>query len=106
MTDQEINEAVARKLGLPEPKWELYTSHPVSMVRWDVPDYCHDIKAAWEIVEKLRSDERLHIVVSPDGVYRYSMVLLFRDGSHADIDGHGQTAAMAICLAFLKLEER
>ena len=64
MTDQEINEAVGRKLG-----WELIASDkPGYAPLWSDPqhggqrsqwgpefpiDYCHSIAAAWEIVEYL-----------------------------------------------------
>lgn len=58
MTGQEINEAVARKLG-----WESYAGKKF----WkrgeeiiedvDLPNYCHSIAAAWEIVEFVHADE-------------------------------------------------
>src|SRR5437773_625783 len=59
MTDQELNEAVARKMGLnphffcPGPN-----DSPSNMItRADgfsenLPDYCHSIVAAWEILER------------------------------------------------------
>lgn len=61
MTDQEINEAVARKLG-----WKESCSHCTGVLerhqcetagkycgfmKCHLLDYCQDIKAAWEIVE-------------------------------------------------------
>lgn len=85
MTDQEINEAVARKLG-----WESHPSYIVkNRIDWKtpkggdrnkLPDYCHDIKAAWEIVEFLNSRN-------------YRIILK-------------QAAPMAICLAFLELKSK
>jgi hypothetical protein len=79
------------------------------MIR-ELPDYIHDIRAAWEIVEKMNfsviqitSTEwqagRLEAEYGPD------------DGEIHYVDGHfspdtgatAETAPIAICLAFLKV---
>lgn len=92
MTEQEINEAVARKLG-----WDYRQHHWVDPKRFietkHVPDYCHSIAAAWEILDH-RNLFFLGKCLS--GEYK------------ADL-GYGEvvapTPAMALCLAFLKLKE-
>lgn len=86
MTDQEINEAVTRKLH----------PHPCSRCGPDeVKDYCHDIKAAWEIVKKWHGDWELH---RQNGTFDF---VLYRPSEQ--YDGQADTAPMAIALAFLKL---
>lgn len=61
MTDTEINEAVARKLGFerdPQFKqyfWKDYGNAKCFRVHEHFMDYCHDIKAAWEIFLWVRS---------------------------------------------------
>lgn len=108
-TTKEINEAVARKLG-----WKL--DAPISMIvageksSWRdwiapdghiytrVPDYCHDIKAAWEILEYCDGYKIYHGSYKPEEV----TVTLAKNGLvyYASSD----TAPMAICLALLKLQ--
>lgn len=100
MTDQEINEAVARKLG-----WEPV---PVSndnvyygawrqingvLVIPKVPDYCHSIEVAMGIVGEHKEGFEIKF---KNGVWCVWMSGL-RSNEYAD------TAPMAICLAFLKL---
>jgi starvation-inducible outer membrane lipoprotein len=70
MTDQEINEAVARKLGKPAVNSEPHQfSHghrvtfsgkcldgdcgQVDGIGYRVPDYCHSIAAVWEVTPYL-----------------------------------------------------
>lgn len=110
-TDQEINESVARGLGWVPPlgkawKPKVGEGQPFESIYWSrngkfaterLPDYCHEIKAAWEIVEHC------------------NMVTYIQRPSvggkewHVDIGNCGWseagTAPMAICLAFLKLQE-
>lgn len=96
MTDQEINEAVARKLGYIECKcctpkeWlTLEYSHCL------LPDYCHDIKAAWEIAEKHKGDMS---ITKQNGKFCCEIYIpSYQWNAWAD------TAPMAICLAFIKL---
>lgn len=59
MNDQEINEAVARKLGWKQDGgigWIQPEPHPDGFLIGHavLPDYCHSIAAAWEVVEKTR----------------------------------------------------
>lgn len=55
MTDQEINEAVARKLGIDPKATFSGVDNKTGDLKFDVPDYCHSIAAAWEILEFVRN---------------------------------------------------
>lgn len=98
MTDLEINQAVAKKIG----DW--------SGCAETLPDYCNSIKAAWEIVEK----ERMHVIPVNNGQWYANTGEIDRNGSDEWYWGRNafdeeykdfiaDTAPMAICLAFLKL---
>lgn len=90
MTDQEINEAVARKLGKPDKESLLYQK-PL--------DYCHSIAAAWEILTHCYADLDLQY-----GLTQNPSTL----NIHCHIgytEALADTAPMAICLAFLKLDQ-
>jgi hypothetical protein len=97
MTDQEINEAVARRLGKGHIKdgWEMVCI---------IPDYCHSIAAAWEIVNKcgghiwLRSGDCM-----PDNNPNFGITWQCLIAKDRDYIGKADTAPMAICLAFLKI---
>lgn len=92
MTDNEINEAVARKLGY---LWEK------SDVMNATKDFCHDIKAAWEVVNHLK-DRQLCIQINI--ATNESKVGAWIGDAYKQICfGDAATAPMAICLAFLKL---
>ncbi len=94
MTDQEINEAVARKLGWKrKAEWEYDTLSSCSAP----PDYCHSIQAAWEMVDKMPPSWSL--IRRDDGKF----VCTFIGPKGLDGGGAHNTAPMAICLAFLKL---
>lgn len=90
MTDQEINEAVARKLG--------------DRIRHDehccpIPDYCHSIAAAWEIVEHTLMKYAFEIHSTPTNYIAHFSGPTWKQLMTAEADA----APMAICLAFLKL---
>src|SRR5258708_7059883 len=51
MTDQEINEAVARKLGYCTTKYRKNGCLRPYYIQHE-KDYCHSIEAAWEIMEE------------------------------------------------------
>ncbi len=88
MTDQELNEAVARKLHGEE--WRM----------WSAEDYCHSIEAAWEIVEKLHAGGTEINLSWMSGIpWEFTIHKNFED-----YEGEADTAPMAICRAFLKLE--
>lgn len=85
LSDQELNEAVARKMGHQiATKEGLHIMGKDGFV-YDMPAYSTDIEAAWEIVKYLESK------VKEMGNTAW--------GSEAD------TAPRAICEAFLKLCE-
>lgn len=103
-TDEEVNHAVARKLG-----WKFADSLPSGSLwyapnasqRTSIPDYCHDIKAAWDVVEKL-FQEGICIQVNVAG--NEKMVgCNIGEKYQQKAFGSADTAPMAICLAFLKL---
>jgi hypothetical protein len=100
VTDQEINEAVALKLGgerrtLPDAELEDGT-----IIR-HFPDFCHSIAAAWEIIEKVKwytmwhDDQGFHFWIRANEKPEPELAAAYAN-----------TAPMAICLAFLKLEEK
>lgn len=96
MTDQEIEEAVARKLGWEEGPGDQWRRHVFDMPKHGLPDYCHSIEAAWEIVEKIPT---FVIAKLSSGWAANPCPPGFDFLVKAD------TAPMAICLAFLKLED-
>lgn len=91
LVTQEINEAVARKLGW-KPNERL---RHVLAVQFP-PNYCHDMAAAWEIVESL--DMTTYINCPAVGGKKWHVA--FGDQGWTE----DNSAPMAICLAFLKLE--
>lgn len=88
MTDQEINEKVARKLG------KITFESDGSPCYCEMPDYSTSIEAAWEIVER---NDHYVALKREKGVWFCSLGIKSNEWSYAD------TATMAICLAFLKL---
>lgn len=84
MTPQDINEAVARELG-------YVSASQVPGIYY--ADYCHSIAAAWEILN------RPHVYYSI--MSGESVIQAIINNKMAEAD----TAPMAICLAFLKLQE-
>lgn len=101
MTDQEIKEAVAKKLGWKHP--------PHSSKHWhnpkdddelydEIPDYCNSIEAAWEIVQFLGNGKWL--IFNPANTNTWVAAITDLPNSS---DAEAKTAPMAICLAFLKL---
>lgn len=101
MTPQEINEAVARKLGYDA----IDKSH-----RRPIPDYCHSIEAAWEIWAKM-SDGYFLTLETEAGTFGRNIVKVWKNDGKGDSgwvidDVYANTAPMAICLAFLKMEEK
>lgn len=122
MTNQEINEAVARKLGwkkhtktceVPTPGASIFTFgdhwYQAGMLcRERMPNYCTSISAAWEIVEHVR-DRGYAWNISESNMGRgwsaYIWYPMTEEPSATSWDALNKidTAPMAICLAFLKL---
>lgn len=123
MTDSETNEAVARKLGwriktgtlvreytegagggsavMPAMKgWLSPTSKRKDLVVSNVPDYCHSIAAAWEVVEHIRKNQ---MMVSMNLLSSCQLKITHGEISNVLAESWADTAPTAICLAFLKL---
>lgn len=106
MTNQEINEAVAKRLG-----WKFKTDD-VSGNHWhkdgycydEIPDYCSDIAAAWKIPEHLKAT-KYHCVQLNANVFNQQYGFWIGTIYKQEVFGESDTAPMAICKAFLKLEE-
>jgi hypothetical protein len=98
MNDQEINEAVARKLG----------KDPDGFTK-DYSNYCHDIAAAWSIVERLKEHSISLYLADPSAAW--FCAIFPWDGVGGDehskrkgeVEAEAETAPKAICKAFLKL---
>lgn len=119
MTDSEINEAVARKLGWTKcehstmengkivPAFGWVKPNPIKPHYHEgLPDYCHSIQAAWEIVEGLASRDdwwvalryKPRIKIGNGGKWNFIIV---DSKNNAQIEEIADTAPKAICLAFL-----
>jgi hypothetical protein len=107
MTNDEMNSAVARKLGYTPNKfggWSGPCPTGGDWARSKLPNYCGSIQAAWEIVEfwlqsKMRV-KRFELRKSNAS----SWYAVFEDGQSDQIyDAIAATAPEAICRAFLKL---
>lgn len=86
MIDQEINEAVARKLRV-QPRDVDFGSWP--------PDFCHSIEAAWEILLSLKCDWELKTT-------KYGIDIRIYDDAGVYPSVVDDTAPMAVCKAFLR----
>lgn len=104
MTNQELNEAVARKLGwevtesVSDPNDKCFTP-PGNAMDWgpEPPPYSTSIAAAWEIVDKI-------FVVKLQKVSDEWQCELNDARGNSAFDA-SDTAPMAICKTFLKLQE-
>lgn len=105
MTNNEVNEAVAVRLGWVYHEdasplcWEMPINSTVYVKSY--PTYSTSIAAAWEVVEFVRNQnkESIEIHSLPEG---YSVIFTgptWKQMVRQDAD----TAPMAICLAFLKI---
>ena len=102
MNEREINEAVARKLGYNVQYdgiyWEAVPDDVMAELH-PLPDYCTQIAAAWEVVEKMSGDYEVTINAAHRKYWCHAAGPTWKQAVHAEAD----TAPMAICLAFLKL---
>ena len=116
MTELEINETVAKKLGWIINKTSDYlpwygrpNGPPESAMIRELPDYCRDIKAAWEIVEKFKgmglfqTDAGHWYCVSSFNLSEKSSDEWYFRAEDNEYGMLANTAPLAICLAFLKL---
>lgn len=104
MTNQEINEAVARKIHVKDLRIEFHDDGIIETVcfkdgkSWTLPNYCQSISAAWEIVEHLA----MTTYIQRPAVGGKEWHVSFGEQGWSEAD----TAPMAICLGFLKLDQR
>jgi hypothetical protein len=108
MTPEQINEAVAIRLGwekvpvpgpTPRALWIQKGRYGHGDGQYVVPDYSGDIKLAWEIVEHLRAQQgyALNLKSFTNGVW------IKINAGKIEVKADAETAPMALCLAFLKL---
>jgi hypothetical protein len=108
MNNNEINEAVAKKLGPDRKKHfqagfdDSHLQHP-SLINYEVrPNYCHSIAAAWEIVDHLIKTE-FQVILNMDSWGQCACNIHERKEFRMVATEQADTAPMAICKAFLKL---
>lgn len=118
MADQELNEAVAKKLGwtdihpLEHEPSQLVGNRNGKGTLEALPDYCHSIEAAWKIMQWCKVDYHTgsiaEFAVGYDSVAHWTAWIMdYRDSQHkpTHYTASADTAPMSICLAFLKLTE-
>lgn len=111
MTNQEINEQVARKLG-----WtELFLSenigcmdiagkrHLTDRMNSTVPKYCERIEAAWEIVGTFHPRLGMSLYQHLQPPYGWTCLIYTTMTEEPTARERADTAPLAICKAFLKL---
>lgn len=113
MTQQQINEAVAKKLGYKKFHQEVedgdgydYWSDGKHQNKNDL-DFSTSIEAAWEIWEKMSNKYFLTLETEAGKFGRNIVKIWENDGKSARWvieDIYEDTATLAICKAFLKLE--
>lgn len=114
MENAEINEAVARKLGWAIDKTSDFLpwygkpgGRPESSMIRDLPDYCHSIDAAWEVVEFwLTSEIRFRTFEMKKNNASHWYIQFTQENDGHIYDSVADTAPMAICRAFLKVGEK
>lgn len=113
MTDQEINEAVARKLGWTcdpdqerhKPPYRLWSHKDGRVVTaLEIPNYCGSIEAAWEIVEYWLNSKigfRTFALRRSNTSYWYAQFQ--QENNYKIYDQIDAICPMAIALAFIKI---
>jgi hypothetical protein len=117
MTNTEINEAIARKLGWTQIQFKMRNGHkseqlegvrlppidtPTCPMFSDIPNYCTNIADAWEIVEKSFSSFYMwYDECSETWTVDADCCRVTKES--CKWKAHADTAPHAICLAFLKL---
>lgn len=106
MTNNEINEAVARKLGWKDdPDGWIQPNGPWFPMP---PAYSTKIEAAWEILEHCCS-RGFAVKIEQDFGMEFWRATICDDRkieTKCCLHEDGDTAPLAICLAFLKLEDK
>jgi hypothetical protein len=114
MTDTEINDAVARKLGWMDvgqesgQSWISGVSPALqmqrSMMHTEIPDYCHSIAAAMEVVNHLREKMGYKVYLQDSEVIAGGWDCELTYGNGHIPPQAAETLPMAICQAFLMLD--
>lgn len=113
MTNQEINEAVARKLGWTRKENDVACERGHGAGGWhfcrdgkgsyfyDPPVYSTDIKAAFEIVEEIKN------IYALDCAFRLIYDIADQEWNClvGGVCGRSDNPSTAICLAYLKLKQ-
>lgn len=104
MTDRDVNEAVARELGWKNPcLFQNDERHPVCECPFKIPDYCHSIEAAWELVTTFLASRALgRFKLKKMTVTRWHAT--FDDSFIERAESVADTVPRAICEAFLALK--
>lgn len=113
MTDAELNEAVARKMGWKphinkKRNWGVWKKKGYEDIPYQLlPNYCEEIAAAWEIVEKHKDIDNNEFAlifhwIRP-GLWTAGWGSNTEDGFTFAIYAEADTAPRAICQSFLKL---
>ncbi len=110
MTDEELREAIRRAQGWHElpppasPKWQRPTEHGVEHL-YCVPNYPHDIAAAFELVEDFQNEWQFTRVMTTSEddkrVFRFYDVGVFDTQGDYISHSFGHTPAQAISRAWL-----
>lgn len=109
MTDKNLNEQVARRLGWKDPSQPRCGGPREGHAHGDFyacyekcPDYCNSIGAAWEIVKFLRNKS---MMVSMNLLEHCDLKITQYDLSNVLADAWENSTPRALCLAFLRLPE-
>lgn len=124
MTDEEINQAVAKRLGWKPTRTKYSTfdgQHDAEVIRYResrLPDYCHSLEAAWEIVEQVQTKPEHWIacrwkpLCENESGGKWNCMIVWQKANSPNGEEHrilgnsyADTAPRAICLAFLALPE-
>lgn len=101
MTNDEINSLVAKKLGVTKCECNSMVHHGSDPVTHLIPNYSGYIQAAWEIVEYL-VEKKMTVTV----YCAFDGFCCAIEPSNEKFLLKADTAPSAICLAFLKLEDK
>lgn len=111
MTDAELNEAVARKLGYFTERQGQFTGIKKALLGQEsvckpLPDYCNSIAAAWEIWRKM-SEKYFLTLETEAGDFGRNIVKVWKNNKTGSCwvieDVYAHIAPRAICEAFLTL---
>lgn len=103
LTNQKLNEAVAIKFGYKFIDGGTWQSPKAGGTGWsdiEVPDYCGNIGAAWELVDTIPKYLWCALRYKPN----HGWNCVIADDLVALVEVIAETPAIAICKAFLKFD--